>query len=130
MRIADIFFFYHPRECAGTIHFQTIIEHFDLDIRAPDSIIAVSHGIYDDFCTNKLAVFLIGDKDAIATKICPLLHLVFDKSDSLLDLLQDTPFEYLILDNIHFPADFSFCAVIANETDVSTGKKYLRAFPE
>ena len=123
MRISDILLFHHPCKCARAVHFQPIIKHLDLYIRSLDSIIAMRGGVHHYLSANELVILLLCDKDAVMTKIRFLLHLDFDELDRLFHLFKNTPFKYLVFDDIHILAYLRLCSIITDKTDIGTRKE-------
>ena len=125
MRITDIFFLYHPCEGTGTVHLQPVIKHFDLNIGALDSIVAMRSGIHDDLRADKFTVLFFSDKNAIVSQIGFFLHLGLDIIHCLTNLIQYPSFKDHVLDDIHVFSNQCLNAIVADESNVGAWKELL-----
>ena len=109
-----------------TFYHEMIIEHFNLDIRSLNAVIAMGNRIHDEFCPEEFRVFLLCDEHRIFSEFCILSELCFYKCGAVYDLIKKLPLEFDIFYYIHPVADFSGSAFIANEPQSGSGKESLR----
>ena len=124
--VADVLLLHYPGKGTGTVHFQPVIKHLDLDVRAFDAVISVSSGIHHNLGADEFTVFFLGNENAVMAEIGFFLHLDFDEVNRLFHLLQNASFKYHILDHVHILADLCLRTVVADKADKGAGEEELR----
>ena len=109
---------------------NAVVKHLYLYLRSLDAIIAVANRVYRHLLYHELGVFPVRLEESVLAEIGMFLHLGFEVVDGFLYLVEDAPLKGDILDDIHLPADFLFCAIVSDETNTGTREEVLRTFAE
>ena len=117
-------------QLTGGLEHKSVIKHLYLYLRSFDAIIAVANRVYRHLLYHELRIFPVGLEESVLTEIGMFLHLRFEVVDGFLYLVENAPIKGDILDDIHLPADFLFCAIVSDETNTGTREEVLRTFAE
>ena len=126
MSIANVLFLHHSGKNTRTINFKSVIKHLYLDISSFYSIISMRNSIYNKFCTNKLSILLLCNKNSVIAEISLFLHLVLYKRNCLFYLVKNSTFKNYIFDNIHIFSYQRLISLITDKTNECSRKKELR----
>ena len=128
--MSDVVWFYLSWEFARGFKYQSVIEHFDLNLCTLNVVGSVAASVDRHLLNDELWVVTFCHKLSMLSQKCMLANLSLDKLNRLLDLVQDGSLKDDVLDDIHLCANFLVNTFVSDETGTAAREEVLRVLSE
>ena len=126
----DVVWLHLTWEFARGFKYQSVIEHFDLNLCTLNVVGSVAASVDRHLLNDEFRVITLCYELGMLPQERMLANLSLDKLNRLLDLVQDGSLKDDVLDDIHLCANFLVNTFVSDETGTTAREEVLRVLSE